>query len=299
MALRRFTSWLKSNADAVTALIGGGLIGLIALLDIDVLGSDGDTVNGAVLLVLALLATSVLRDRRTAVRATRQARQLQVLHGREVGDELARARDETDHWWFRGGTGTYLRAVTLPECVERSQRAGLAFSFQIEIIDPTDPQVCEVYAKARRDVPHSEPWTADRARNEAYATILACAYYRQTAPFVKLDLALSERASALRWDLSSRCVVQTQEDPNDPALMLVNGHPLYTNTQRELRLSFDQARKVPLEDAEDVRLSEEPTHDEVRQLFERLQLGLPTSVTQAQVGDIIRRALHARNPYPV
>ena len=296
--LRRFSSWLKSNADAVTALVGGGLVGLIALLDINVLGSDGDTVNGAVLLVLALLATSVLRDRHAAVRASRQARQLQILHGREVGDELERARQETDHWWFRGGTGTYLRAVTLPECVQRSQQKGLTFTFQIEIIDPTDKKVCESYANQRLQVPQSEPWTWQRSRNEAYATILACAYYKQTAPFVTFRLALAGRVSALRWDLSARCVVQTQENPNEPALLLVAGHSLFANTQRELRLSFDQAREVSLDQSDNVRLSVEPTHDEVRQLFEELRVGLPASVTQAEVGDIIRRALKPRDPYP-
>lgn len=122
--------------------------------------------------------------------------------------------------------------------------------------------------------------------------------YRQRYTFLEVAIGLSSTVSAFRWDMSSSQIILTQEDPGGPALMVDEGKPLYLACQRELELSLKQTRRVPVGLTSDVQLSKEPTHDEVRGLFDKLQVSLPHDITNADISDIIRRAVHQRNPYP-
>ncbi|HET8640429.1 MAG TPA: hypothetical protein VFM37_00735, partial [Pseudonocardiaceae bacterium] len=58
----RFTRWLRDNADGSLALAIAGTVGLLAILD--VLGAG--EVEAAILLTLALIAATLLRDRKLA-----------------------------------------------------------------------------------------------------------------------------------------------------------------------------------------------------------------------------------------
>ena len=71
----------------------------------------------------------------------------------------------------------------------------------------------------------------------------------------------------------------------------------YENCDTELRLSFEQARRVPLEMYKKVPLGDEPTIEEVQELFERIGVSLPKSYNGRDVVDIARKALRALDPY--
>ena len=83
-----------------------------------------------------------LDELETTVDSTRRALAessfIRVLHGSEVGTALEEARRQTDRWVFKGGTGTYLRAVTLPQCVEVARRKKHTLHVDVEIIDPAN-----------------------------------------------------------------------------------------------------------------------------------------------------------------
>ena len=132
---------------------------------------------------------------------------------------------------------------------------------------------------------------------EACATILAACWYLQRYPFLTIEVALSTTVPTFRWDLSSDCVIVTHED-RSPHLMFGKSSPHYTFYRRELDSSFMQARAVPLDQARTVHLSPEPTTSETLDVFRKLALEFSNPMTEDEVGDIIRRALQARNPYP-
>jgi hypothetical protein len=329
--LARFFVWLLKNADAAIALVIAVVVAIFGLSD----DPDPGLVASATLLVLGLLAAGILRDRyRSApveeeirgslrslgalperleridgferlVRRTRHALDessaVQVMGGDEVAAALASARRGTDRWIFKGGTGTYIRAVTLPRCVEDAKRERRALLFRLEIIDPSDEEVCDTYARFRRaGAPageEHEPWTLERTRKESYATILAACYQRDRYRLLDIDIGLSRTMTTFRWDLSSSCVVITREDPSAPALRVDKGKFYYDWCYTELLNSLDQARRVPIELARTARLSEEPTVEEVRRLFQVLDLPLPRSFGDRDVADIARRALRAVDPY--
>jgi len=294
----RFTRWLRDNADGSLALVIAGTVGLLAILD--VLGTD--EVDAAILLTLALIAATLLRDRKLAARAFADSSAVKLINGPEVGQVHTEAHRDTEFWMFKGGTGTYLRAVTIKACVENARRAQRPVRMQVEIIDPTDEHLCNRYARYRSSLAPGpdrtgETWTLDRTRKEAFATILAACWYWQRFTFLKVEIGLSPVMTTFRWDLSSQWVVITQEDPSAPAMLFEKGRPHYRSYSRELVASFEQARLVEIARAKDLQLSEEPSVEETRKLFELLELDLPSSFTDRDVVDLIRRAIRPKNPY--
>jgi hypothetical protein len=174
---------------------------------------------------------------------------------------------------------------------------------RLQIIDPTNEELCDRYARFRRSLSAQpdgtgERWTLERTRKESFATVLAACWHRQRFDLLDIDVRLASVATTFRWDLSSRCIIITQEDPQVPALMFERGKFYYDRWNTELQTSLDQARRVPVEEAaKAVPLSEEPNVEEVSRLFARLGLDLPTSFSPRSIQDIIQKAIQAKNPY--
>jgi hypothetical protein len=331
--MARLLAWLNKYGDSALALVLAIGVGILTLADI----VGPNDVSGAILLTLALVATSSLRNRsreeamdeklhnvlqstervlgalparldelERTVEGTRRALDessfIRVLHGTEVGQALEDARRSTDRWAFKGGTGTYMRAVTLPGCVEVARRKKHTLHVQLEIIDPTNEQLCANYAQFRRslsDQPDAagELWTVDRTRKEAYATVLAACWYQRRFSFLTMEVGLSSMMTTFRWDMTPHKLIITQEDPHFPAMMLEPGKYYYEIYSRELMASMRQARKVPLDRIDHVELSDEPTVDETRKLFTELDLPLPRAFTDRNVAEIVSKAIQAKNLY--
>lgn len=300
--MARTLAWIRSNFDGVVALVIALAVGMIALVDVFEDVVKPGVVTSAILVVLALLATTMLRDRHLSQQALRDASSVHLLSGPEIGHAHTMARHHTGVWIFKGGTGTYIRAVTLRECVANARREQRPLHVQLEILDPTNEQLCMDYAQFRSSlVPGpdrtGESWTPDRTRKESFATILAVCWHKQRYTFLTAEIGLSSVMSTFRWDLSSSCVIVTQDNPNTPALMFEHDKPHYRDFHRELVTSFGQARRVPLDRSPEAMLDEEPTVDQARALFDLLGTPLPTTYSDRDVADIMRRALQARNPY--
>lgn len=331
--MARLLAWLNKYGDSALALVLAIGVGILTFADI----VGPNDVSGAILLTLALVATSSLRNRsreeamddklynvlqstervlgtlparldelERTVESTRRALDessfIRVLHGTEVGQALEDARRNTDRWAFKGGTGTYMRAVTLPGCVEVARRRKHTLHVQLEIIDPTNEQLCASYAQFRRslsDQPDAagELWTVDRTRKEAYATVLAACWYQRRFSFLTIEVGLSSMMTTFRWDMTPHKLIITQEDPHFPAMMLEPGKYYYEIYSREMMASMRQSRKVPLERVDHVELSDEPTVDETRKLFTELDLTLPRAFTDRNVAEIVSKAIQAKNLY--
>jgi hypothetical protein len=335
-SVKQVAPWAAQNADGAIALVLAIVVGILGILPNEVVPTAVQTqlVNAATLVIMALVATALLRDRvrqapveetitsgalaqlparlarleeiETLVGSTRKAldalQLVRVLASKqEIAQAHAEARSGTTRWSFKGGTGTYLRAVTLPECVAAARRVKRHLTVRVEVIDPSNAEVCETYAHYRRslsDVPDGtgETWTTDRARKESYATILAAFWHRQRYGLLDIGVGLASTMTTFRWDLSATRLIMTVEDPNVAMTALADTF-FYENCDTELRLSFEQARHVPLEMYKKVPLSDEPTIEEVQELFERIGVPLPKAYDGRDVVDIARKALRAVDPY--
>jgi hypothetical protein len=323
--MKRLMAWASRNIDGViTVVIAYVIIALDIFSNI-----PEDWKSSGILVVLGTLTVAMLRDRQRQDETERQLRDelrpvtdipptlaalestvaevgralndvsmVRVLTWSEVTAALAEARRSTDRWVFRGGTGTYVRAKTLPDCIAHARRARRGLMLRLEIIDPTDEEVCASYARFRRSLEDDETdWTLERTQRESYATILASSWYRQRYELLDVRIGLSRVMPTLRWDLSASSLLMTQGDPRKPALFVEHGKLLYEYIYTELRKSLEQARPVPMDQARGVDLSDVPTLDEVRRLFVALGMPLPGSFSDRDLADVIDRALRPENRY--
>lgn len=319
--MSRIVKWIGKNVDALTGLVLAACVGILAWAN--VVGAN--QVNGAVLLILGVLATTLLRDRvrsgsverdvrkalnqlkalDTKVSGTQQAldqaSKMRLLHGEGIDEALAAARRDTDSWTFKGGTGTFIRAVTLPECVQRAREVGRALTIRLEILDPTNDDLCEQYAVYQRSVSPTvdatgEVWTAERVKKESFATILAACWHRQRYRLLTIEVGVSSTITTFRWELSSHYLIMTHFFT--PALLVERSSVYYDRYVTELRTSFEQSRLLPIEQATNaVPLSDDPSVEEAQKLFVALNLTLPRSFDDDAVMGIISKGIRAKNLY--
>jgi hypothetical protein len=333
--VKRWAIFFAKNVDALVPLLLGVAVSVLGLLDI----VTQHIVDSSILLALAVLSFAMLRDRlikdsadealqqksaetlgalselradmrplanlgqfMTSMEATVEGlTTVSTLKGASRSQAFEDARKHTDRWMFKGGTGTYTRAVTLPECVRSARQERRNLLVRLEIIDPTDESLCEKYIRYRTSL-SSEPdgtgeiWTTDRARKESFATLLAALWYRQNFQLLDIAIGLSSNMSTFRFDLSSSCIIITQDDPEFPAVRIANESPLYDGFATELSTSLSQARQVPLGQSA-IRFSKNPTPGEARQFFTEIGVQLPGSYGDQDLQQIIDKAIRARNPY--
>jgi hypothetical protein len=335
--LKKIWEGIAEYADAVVALLLAIVFGLLGAFGV----VSQAVTSGGILTTLAVFAIVILRDRVNKVAldrdvrdATDQSREVlgklpsqlsridqlagnvrelrgltegtamvRTLRGAEVQAAHSEARSRTDRWFFKGGTGTYTRAVTLPQCVEAARRDRRALQFRLEIIDPTDAEACKRYEDFRRSVSTAldgtgEAWYPGRARLESYATILAACWNMQSFRLLDIQVGVTSVVSTFRYDMSSEYLIVTQDDPRFPALLVPRRKTLYDAYGVELRTSFEQARRVQLELAARVSLSAEPTAQELETLLEALELSPKPPLDQAEAELVVQKAIHAKNPYP-
>ncbi|MFF3223556.1 hypothetical protein ACFYV7_12255 [Nocardia suismassiliense] len=335
--LRTDLEWIKSNAESVVAVALAVTMSVLGLVDV----IPTDLVSKVIPLTLGVVAYAMLRDRwrqesvNTEIRQTitEVAGTLRDLHervatltpvegvlertqrtlddlaavrfavGTEVSEALTKARQGTERWTFKGGTGAHTRVVTLPDCLKQAHHDGRDFHARIEILDPTDLDVCQRYAALYRTLAEGEnddalTWTGKGTQIELYATILAVCWYKQRLrQFLDIEIALTSSVSMFRWDMSSRYLIVTQRGPRFPAMIVQRGQPYYDSWRTELQTSFHECRRVPIERAPRVPLDQEPTVAEVRTLFEVLGLDIPDDYDDADVQVIIEKALRDSNPF--
>jgi hypothetical protein len=219
---------------------------------------------------------------------------VRILRGTEVRAAYEQAREDTDLWYFKGCTGTYLRAATMPRCLGGLRRP---FEFRIEIMDPRESEACQRYDNFCSQRTGSR--RPGQARLDSYATIVAAYWYNQYRDYTTIRVGLTRTASTFRYDMSSRYLIITCADPELPAAVIPNRTALFAAYDHELAFSFSQAELVVDGGAgQEVHLSPAPSPDEVRVLLEALNVAPERPLSDDEAASIAEKALDAPNPYP-
>jgi hypothetical protein len=331
---RRIIAFAR-NADALVPLILGVAVSVLGLFNI----ATPLVVDNCILIVLAVLSFALLRERWIKDSSAKEARtaaaealvklqaiergisplatinqlaeRMQVtvegiaavktLKGADIDREHEQARARTDRWMFKGGTGTYTRAMTLPLCVENARRERRSLQVRLEILDPTNMALCMRYAGYRQSQSPGpdgtgEPWTPERTQKEAFATVLAAHWYQQKFQPLDIRVGLASTMSIFRFDMSESRLILTQDDPRFPAIIISNASPLYESFATELRISLSQAKHVPLESV-GITFGERPAVTQVREFFAAVSVPLPDDYSDADITQVIDKAISAKNPY--
>lgn len=248
--ITRITQRLATDGEGILALLVAVAVGVVAVLD--VLGAE--RVNAAILLVLALLAATLLRDRQSARRAVEQGaavRQVDAYAGRK---ELLDACPSTSALDFRGGVGEVLRALTLPECL--AGRGNAVLKVRLEVLDPDNTELCTAYAGVRAGQLTSAAgrngWTAARTREELLATVFAACWYQQRFPSLEIRVGLSPVLHTVSWHRLDDRLVVTEDGREGDTLVIRTGQTYYTVFENDMVASFRRARELPLSGVPDI-----------------------------------------------
>lgn len=306
--MQRAWKMLTSYIDVAVAFVLA-----VVILGLDIAGlTSSKVVQSATMATLAVVSIVLLRDRargdnqtlevQRSVDALQRQIDVRVISGTECNRILTDARRDTDRWVFRGATGAYIRAVTLPECVSAARPRRRRLDFRLEILDPMNPDLCHQFVSLHQrlatgpDSPE-QSWTVDQTRRELFATILAACWHQQRYEMLDIDVRLSSAYSLLRYEMSTSCLIFTQRGPEFPALVINSGTPTYLVWESELHVSFQQAKRLPLQSVKQLPLSDVPPPDEVRRVFQALGLELPADYTDDDLTDIRKLALESADPY--
>ncbi|MGQ0574637.1 MAG: hypothetical protein ACT4RN_10605 [Pseudonocardia sp.] len=269
---------ITKDGDGLLALLVGFGAFVLAVLDIvgdDVVGQD--VLSAAILFVLALLAATLLRDRRSAKELVAQGAAVLQVDSYDADQQRFNACLSTKSWEFRGGIGDVLRAATLPAYVEANAAARL--DLRAEILDPGDGALCAAYARHRallaagRGVAAKDTeWTAQRVREELLATIFAACWYRQQHLSLDIRIGLSSVLHTLRWEAADDVLIVSEEGKSGYALVIEESKPYYDAFTSDMTTSFRRARELPVGDTADLALPQRLRGEHVAAVFARLGL---------------------------
>lgn len=256
-----FWSWkfLRAQADTLIPLILAVAVAVVSLFD----WIHAEDVSKWTLAVLALVCFTILKDRHARSEDTEQAKRIDetlasiddrlsvedetaAVFPTAIADWFAAAWPRTARWRFKGGTGTYLRAQTLPGLA----RKRTTVEVWAEILPPDRFEVCDRYGAQRsKATPDDgdERWKADAVRVEAYATVVAAVWYTQHTG-VTVHVALMSTVTTLRHDMCDDSVLVTNEYPDSRALAInkMGTGKFFASSKRELEVSFGEARALNL-----------------------------------------------------
>ena len=220
---------------------------------------------------------------------------MEVISPYQIKEKLEEGR-ETNEYWYSGGTGRHTRAVTLPEIAMSSRNSNTTKRLYLQVLDPTDRDVLDAYVNYRNRVRTGakDPWSLKRVQNEVYATIISAYIWKKEQPLLEITVALKKEASLFRFDLSSKVLVITKEDPSEPALFCTEGTFFHKAYKEELRLSLEQSRNLRT----DIKgfYFDELNTENLLSLIHQLDINA-TSLNESSLEEIITLIRKKENPY--
>jgi hypothetical protein len=213
-----------------------------------------------------------------------------------------------DMWQFRGGTGSFARAWTIPAMATRAREnsTGTHWRIQLQILDPQNIDRCLQYAQYRAKLsldsgsrPQTE-WTTEYVQMGCLATIFAAHWYQQHE-FLTIEIRLRSEFSALRYDISPDSIIITNEDSQIPALRIPSSgevSALYHAYRADFDLSFTSCKST-MKTKSGVRLPANKDYITEDHVFQVLRdLGIKEQVLNGLPMAALRElAVTPRNPH--
>ncbi|MFF1612620.1 hypothetical protein ACFVYA_33005 [Amycolatopsis sp. NPDC058278] len=241
-----------------------------------------------------------------ALTASSSVAELTSLASRQKAFEIAMST--ANMWQFRGGTGSFTRAWTLPGLAARARESstGTHWQVQLQILDPENTSRCQEYAEYRTKLSRRpgktvlDEWTTEYVQTSCLATIFAAQWYQQHE-FLLVEIKLRSEFSTLRHDISPDSIIITNEDIQFPALQIHRrgeASALYnayradfdlTFTSHEARLKVKTAVRVPAD-------KDQVTEGHVHQVLRNVGVAEQT-LDDLSMGSVRELAMNARNPY--
>lgn len=245
----RFIKIIRTNIEQAIILMTTTVIAILSLLDIV---HSTSILIAATLAVLSIMAFAHLRENITRDESEQEITEIPGKLAMELAFEDALTNATS--WDFRGCTGSFLRAETLPRISRNANtRAVTNIKMTVQILDPDNAKCCREYAAYRRMLAErrgedGKLWTSTRVQHQCLASLIAATWYHQRGN-LEIELGLLDKYSPLRLDASDQVMLITNEDPGFPVLFIRERRRIYYAFASDLRVSMKSSRKIDLEKA--------------------------------------------------
>lgn len=294
--LRKWWDVTRRDVLSIVPLITG--VGGVVLTVVDAWGfitlPDDAPTNAIMIAASVVLIASYTNSWRRAEQDHRHIRlldqmgsfvedaEIRQVGGQEIAtllkDELARSHS----WWFRGGSGRWLRKEALPVLALKNDDD---VNVSIQILDPRDAELCRRYANYRykqRDVDDRRPNESDPKTIQAdlLASVLAAAVYSAHSR-VNPEIVLLRTYSPLRIDMGEYSLLATVAAKTAPALLARKGTFFYQSIKDEIQNAKHGNHLLVLpDDFSNIPIREEITDADAKQILEKCMVVISGSPSE-------------------
>ncbi|MGZ5244090.1 MAG: hypothetical protein ACXWEY_05030 [Bacteroidia bacterium] len=227
-----------------------------------------------------------------------EEKKFEIIESFKISELFEKERNNTEIWYFSGGTGRYTRAKTVPELSRLSKNSNQHKTLKIQIIDPTNEATCHNYAIYRSSLKSSdkniEQWTKEYVRQEVTATIILIMLYKSANSLLDLSICLKNNFSTLRIDLSSHAGIVTKEDSKEPALACRENSFLYRTYKEEILQTFKEYKSLNTNLNFNYRI-DKITDENISDMCS--QLGIEKGLTKEDFTKVAALVKENKNPY--
>jgi hypothetical protein len=169
--------------------------------------------------------------------------EMELIEVRDI-EPLVRAEcNFAREWMVRARTASYFRARTLPWLAESAMSRNASIYLRIQVMDPTNEDLLAAYMRyLSAHEGTAKRWTADRVRNEIYATIVSVYLWRERCPRLEFEVGLSPAFWIVSMDISQRLALITGQRKNHPALSYRDGTSFYDTYLDEFEAGMQGCR---------------------------------------------------------
>lgn len=170
-----------------------------------------------------------------------------VVLPQDLKRELDRIATEAKDYKVYVRTGRYFRSRTLPKLIEQARSTRRPINIEVVLLDFRDHQMCDLYARFRKDSFDGHLWSIGSARAGILATAGALAKAAlDNSSLVTASLYLSSRLSVFRIEGSADELLVTREGPKDFAYKFHHSHPDHAAYLTEFTWIRDTASRIDL-----------------------------------------------------
>lgn len=194
---------------------------------------------------------------------------------------------------FRGRTASFFCSKALPLLFKLSTKKQRTITVSVQLLDPDDLDVCEIYAEHRRNIGRAKPGEGARfVQTKIAANVLAIYGQKSQSGKVSVEVWLSSGFSTFRLDISDTAVVITREASDQPGIKIASQTPSYELYVEDYLLSELQSRK--LKDHRDIDVSKMNAAEVPAAL---LRIGIKTDFELSECAAILAEAQNPKDPY--
>lgn len=195
-----------------------------------------------------------------------------------VSNELhRRALQSSTFWYHYGHYAKWVRTEAMP--VLRDRARSIVVDVQIAMLDPTDINQCDLYARYRngeRLGAKEKEWTVDDVIFEAYATILSSYIANRAVEKISVRVFLTREFSVPRFDVNSDWLIMTHTDTRVGPILFPKNSVWYNILINQFYQTTRQSKEIRFVDPPSWPANgEKVTAEHLKTLFACIGVPLP------------------------